>query len=88
MRGGEPSSLSTSNCSSETSGPGGLTPRQLELLGYLARGFSVKECAALLAISPHTVAWYVKEIYRKLSVNSRQEAVYEAVQAGWIQLTG
>ncbi len=36
--------------------------------------------------SYHTVADHVKAIYRKLSVNSRGEAVFEAIQAGLIDV--
>lgn len=63
-----------------------LAPRELELLECLARGLSYREAAQELSLSPHTVADYVKGIYRKLAVNSRGEAVYEAVQSGLIQM--
>ena len=52
------------------------------MLTDLAKGFRYKEVARLHGISPHTVADHVKSIYRKLAVNSRSEAVFEAVQAG------
>lgn len=56
-----------------------LTEREVELLTLFAKGLSYKEAAAALNISRHTVGDYVKSIYRKLAVNSRNEAIYEAI---------
>ncbi len=63
-----------------------LTPKEIRVLEHLAKGLSYKEVASLDGISYHTVAHHVKAIYRKLSVNSRGEAVFEAIQAGLIRL--
>ncbi|MDF7775413.1 response regulator transcription factor [Sphingomonas sp. AOB5] len=63
-----------------------LSPRERELLEYLARGLGRKEAARVMGISPYTVAEYIQGIYRKLQVRSRGEAVYEAVQAKLITL--
>jgi DNA-binding NarL/FixJ family response regulator len=63
-----------------------LTEKETAVLSDLAKGFRYKEVARLHGISPHTVADHVKSIYRKLAVNSRSEAVFEAVQAGLIKL--
>lgn len=63
-----------------------LSPRERELLEYLARGLSRKEAARVMNLSPHTVAEYVQSIYRKLQVRSRGEAVYEAIQAKLIRI--
>jgi DNA-binding NarL/FixJ family response regulator len=63
-----------------------LSPRERELLEYLARGLSRKETARLMNLSPYTVAEYVQGIYRKLRVRSRGEAVFEAVQAKLIRI--
>jgi DNA-binding NarL/FixJ family response regulator len=63
-----------------------LTEKETAILADLAKGFRYKEVARLQGISPHTVADHVKSIYRKLAVNSRSEAVFEAVQAGLIKL--
>jgi DNA-binding NarL/FixJ family response regulator len=52
-----------------------LTPRQEEILGLLARGFVTKEIANYLEISFDTVRFHLKEIYAKLHVRSRTEAV-------------
>jgi DNA-binding NarL/FixJ family response regulator len=55
-----------------------LTDREREVLQLVAKGYRVAEIAALLAISAHTVSSHIKNIYRKLEVSSRGEAVYEA----------
>ncbi|GAB5488344.1 MAG: response regulator transcription factor [Parasphingorhabdus sp.] len=59
-----------------------LSNRELETLNLLSRGFSYSEAAEIMNISAHTVATYVKHIYRKLEVNSRAEAVFEASNRG------
>jgi DNA-binding NarL/FixJ family response regulator len=63
-----------------------LTPRETELLEVLTRGLSFKEAAGVLNISRHTVDDHMKSIYRKLSVHSRAEAVYEALSQNLIQM--
>ena len=55
-----------------------LTPRETEILDSIARGFSYAETANLLAISVQTVHTHLKNIYRKLAVHSKTEAVFEA----------
>lgn len=66
--------------------PIALTPREIAVLDQLAKGLSFKEVASVAGISHHTVADHVKAIYRKLSVNSRGEAVYEAMKSGLIDV--
>jgi DNA-binding NarL/FixJ family response regulator len=61
-----------------------LTARERDVLLALARGYSYDEAAELLGISRHTVGHHVKHIYSKLAVNSKSEAVFEAMQAGWL----
>lgn len=63
-----------------------LSPREKELLQHLARGLARKEVAREMGISPFTVGEYLQSIYRKLSVNSRGEAVYEALRARLIDI--
>ena len=59
-----------------------LSDRELQTLQLLSRGFSYAECAEIMGISAHTVATFVKHIYRKLEVHSRAEAVFEASSRG------
>lgn len=63
-----------------------LSKREAEVLNLLARGFSFLEIGDLLSISRSTVATYVKNIYQKLEVNSRSEAVFEASSLGIIDM--
>lgn len=62
----------------------GLSGRETEVLLLLAKGVSRKEVARLIGISPHTVAGYVKTLYRKLAVCSRAEAAVIAQRAGLV----
>jgi DNA-binding NarL/FixJ family response regulator len=65
--------------------PGILSPRETEVLTYIAKGFSFNEIADLLGMSAHTVTTHVKRIYQKLAVHSRGEAVFEATQMGLLR---
>jgi DNA-binding CsgD family transcriptional regulator len=58
-----------------------LTPREREVLKLVARGFSNKEIADILSISPDTVKTHVRNIFSKLNVTDRtQAAVWTASQ--------
>lgn len=59
-----------------------LTPREVEALGLLAQGISVKRLAQVMEISPHTAGDHVKSIYRKLNITSRAEAALKATELG------
>lgn len=52
-----------------------LSPREQEVLDYLAKGFLYKEIADNLGISYETVHTYIRRIYEKLQVRTRTEAV-------------
>lgn len=62
-----------------------LTARENEVLVLVAKGFSYSEISSTLGISVNTVTSHIKHIYRKLNVNSRGEAVFEAIQLGLIK---
>ena len=59
-----------------------LTERETEVLLRVAKGFTLPEIAVQLTLSRHTIADYVKQIYRKLNVSSRAEAALEAQRMG------
>ncbi|MAK59876.1 MAG: hypothetical protein CMK09_02750 [Ponticaulis sp.] len=63
-----------------------LSQRERQVLEALAYGLNYKEVARKYDLSHHTVAKYIKTIYRKLSVNSRAQAVVEGVRTGIISL--
>ena len=63
-----------------------LTPREIDILWGIAKGFSYAEIAGHLGLSRQTVPGHIKSIYRKLEVHTRGEAVFEAVQQGLIKL--
>lgn len=52
-----------------------LTPRERELVDGLAQGLAYKEIADRMGVSPQTIKVHVRNIYDKLRVNSRHEAV-------------
>jgi DNA-binding NarL/FixJ family response regulator len=62
--------------------PEPLSEREFEVLNLLSRGFSNAECAEILTVSANTIGTHVKNIYRKLEVNSRAEALFEASSQG------
>jgi DNA-binding NarL/FixJ family response regulator len=59
-----------------------LTPRESDVLELIARGYSYAEIARLQDISKHTVQSHIKNLYSKLAVHSRGEAVFEASRMG------
>lgn len=59
---------------------GGLTPREIEVLRLVARGYSDANVAEELFISPRTVARHLQSIYTKLDVNSRTQAAHRAIE--------
>ena len=56
----------------------GLTPRELEILGHLAKGASNKEIARSLGVSPNTIKTHIANLYMKLEVTGRGKAVEAA----------
>jgi DNA-binding NarL/FixJ family response regulator len=59
-----------------------LSNRESEILSLCAKGLRYAEIASVLGLSVHTVNSHLKSVYRKLMVNSRAEAVYEARRNG------
>jgi DNA-binding CsgD family transcriptional regulator len=52
----------------------GLTPREAEILGWVARGRTNAEVGAVLFISPQTVRKHLENIFEKLGVRTRTAA--------------
>jgi len=58
-----------------------LAPREMEILQLVANGYANKEIAEKLSITLSTVCWYLNEIYKKLHVQSRVQAVNKLRQS-------
>jgi DNA-binding CsgD family transcriptional regulator len=61
-----------------------LTPRELEVLGRLASGFTTREIASELAVSVPTVERHITHIYTKLGARGRADATAIAIKAGLV----
>ncbi len=61
-----------------------LSDREREVLKALSDGYSYKEVATQLVVSSHTVHTHVKNIYEKLQVSGRRQALEKARQQGWL----
>lgn len=61
-----------------------LTNKEKNILIYVSKGYTSKEISELESISYHTVVGHIKNIYKKLSINSRAEAVNSAFDIGLI----
>jgi len=59
-----------------------LSPREHEILGYLAKGASNKEIARTLDLAESTVKIHVQHILRKLNLSSRVQAAVYAIEHG------
>lgn len=63
-----------------------LSAKEQTMLTRIAQGFSYAEIADLERISRHTVATHIRNIYSKLQVHSKNEAVFEASRLGLIDM--
>lgn len=57
-----------------------LSERETEILRMLSKGLNYKEIAEKAFLSPHTVKSHIKNIYSKLHVGNRAEAIYKAIK--------
>lgn len=62
--------------------PAGLTPRESDVLAWVAEGKTNSEVATILGLSPRTVQKHLEHIYQKLGVETRTAAAAQALQAG------
>ena len=76
----------TSSAHAPSNAPTSLTKREAAILDLIAQGDSYGEVAKVLSVSVGTVQTHIKNIYGKLSVHSRGEAVFEAHRRGLLQL--
>jgi two-component system response regulator DegU len=64
-----------------------VTPREREILNYMAKGYLNKQIALALNISEQTVKNHVTSILRKLNANARTQAVVEAIKHGLVSIS-
>ena len=70
-----------------TKSPSNLTPREIFILKLAAKGLSNKNIAVQLNLSERTVKSYLVDIFSKIHVSSRTEAVITGLKAGFISLS-
>jgi DNA-binding NarL/FixJ family response regulator len=63
-----------------------LSPREIEVLQLASRGLSNKEIGAQLGVVEGTVKIHVANIFGKLDVSDRTEAVIEAIKRGLVHI--
>lgn len=77
--------LSMSESPQEDKSPASiLSPREKEVLLLVSKGYTSKEIAKMLDLSYYTVREYVSNVYKKLSVKNKMQAVSEATLLGII----
>lgn len=64
--------------------PAGLTDRETEVVGLLARGLATKQVARRLGISPKTADAHIQNAYRKIGVSTRAAATLYAMEHGFV----
>jgi DNA-binding NarL/FixJ family response regulator len=63
-----------------------LTEREMEVRAAVGKGWSNREVSEALHISPHTVQVHLSNIFGKLGVKTRTEAVLYAIRQGWVHV--
>jgi DNA-binding NarL/FixJ family response regulator len=62
-----------------------LTPREREILGYIARGLTKKEMARVMGISVKTVEQHCIHLMDKLEIHDRVNLARFAIREGWVE---
>ena len=63
-----------------------MTNREIQVLKYLAEGLNNQEISKLMNLSVHTIKAHIHNIFEKLSVQGRTEAVVKAIKDNLINL--
>ena len=58
------------------------TNRELQVLMFVKQGLTNKQIALLLGVKPVTVEFHLSNLYKKLNVSTRAEAVLQAEKIG------
>lgn len=61
-----------------------LSPRETEILTFIAKGYNRKEIAKILGLSANTIARYIRDVYHRLNVSNKAEATIAACRLGLI----
>ena len=64
-----------------------LTPRETEILNYMAQGYLNKQISTALDVSEQTIKNHITSILRKLNVNARTQAVIVAIKKGLVSIS-
>jgi LuxR family maltose regulon positive regulatory protein len=75
---------SLASCRNTVTGQGPFTEAEAEVLLYLSQGHSNKEIARLIGMSPDTVKYRLKSVFRKIGVAKRRDAVRIAAERGLV----
>ncbi|MFQ6101776.1 MAG: response regulator transcription factor, partial [Anaerolineae bacterium] len=68
-------------------GVAGLTEREVEVLRLLARGWTNVHIAQELDIAERTVRFHLENLFARLGVDNRVEAVVEGIRRGWLDVS-
>ncbi|SPA02499.1 putative TWO COMPONENT RESPONSE REGULATOR TRANSCRIPTION REGULATOR PROTEIN [Cupriavidus taiwanensis] len=85
LRGAPPEAVARDSGPGAAPGAVVLSVRENEILDLISRGYTYAETARYLGLSVHTVQSHIKNIYGKLAVRSRGEAVFEAAKLGLLK---
>ena len=66
--------------------PDDLSKREMEILKLAAAGLNNQDIASKLFLSRRTIQTHLGNIFRKMDVGSRTEAVLQALRKGWLTL--
>ena len=61
-----------------------LTDREMEILILISLGYANQEIADRLVVSLNTVKKHISNLYSKMGINSRTEALIYALRQGWL----
>lgn len=78
--------VSGSDTNMVETGPEDISEREIEVLKLAAKGLSNTEIAGELSISLRTVQRHFTQVFKKLQVSSRTEAVLRGLKEGWLSL--
>jgi DNA-binding NarL/FixJ family response regulator len=78
------STARTQSALPKMNGAFGLSPRELEILTFLAHGQTQAQIASTLVLSPKTVSTHIQHMLAKLGVHSRAQAVAAAFKLGLV----